>query len=266
MASFSQRVYALVRRVPRGRIVSYGAVAALLGHPRAARGVGHALAALPDGSNVPWWRVVNRNAEISLRAAPGPLLQRRLLEAEGVAFDGRGRASWKRFGWQPSEVHEAVAVAIPSRDRSRWLLVRRPADDAELPEAWGLPAGRRRSGEPWKRAVGRVGVEKLGVRLLAGSLLGQGELQRPGYLLRMRLYQAELSRGEPVVPQPHAGITQYTAYRWGPVARLRTSARRGSLCSRLMLEAQVPPGGDRLSGSLQRRPAAVRDRARREGG
>jgi O-6-methylguanine DNA methyltransferase len=264
MPGFSQRVYAMVRRVPRGRIVSYGAVAALLGRPRAARGVGQALSALPDESDVPWWRVVNRNGEISMRAAPGPLVQRRLLEAEGVVFDRLGRASWKRFGWQPLPVHEAVAVAIPSRDGPELLLVRRPADDGDLPGAWGLPAGRRRPGEPWTRAVRRVGSEKLGVHLRAGRFLARGELERPGYLLRMRLYEAALTGGEPVVPQPHPDITQYTACRWGPAASLRTAARRGSLCSKLLLEAD-DRGREMVSGGRPRRPAAARGRGRRAG-
>src|SRR5262245_5258328 len=97
---FSERVYRMVRRCPRGRVVSYGGIAALLGHPRAARGVGTALSALPDGSDVPWWRVVNHNGEISIKGVPhGPQLQRALLLAEGVEFDRRGRIDWKQFGW-----------------------------------------------------------------------------------------------------------------------------------------------------------------------
>lgn len=86
--------------MPYGRIVSYGGVAAILGTPRAARGVGHALFNLPDGSNVPWWRVVNRNGEISNRGTPhGARLQRELLKAEGVKFDRKGRIDWIEFGW-----------------------------------------------------------------------------------------------------------------------------------------------------------------------
>lgn len=82
-------------------MISYGGVAALLGAPRAARGVGRALCALAD-AGVPWWRVVNRNGEISTRCADhGPTLQRMLLEAEGVRFSRNGRIDWKRFGWRP---------------------------------------------------------------------------------------------------------------------------------------------------------------------
>jgi methylated-DNA-protein-cysteine methyltransferase-like protein len=100
---FAERVYALVVQVPCGRAVSYGGVAAMLGQPRAARAVGWALRNLPEGSEVPWWRVINRNGEISLPGPyPYPRLQRELLEREGVEFDARGRVDWARFGWTAS--------------------------------------------------------------------------------------------------------------------------------------------------------------------
>jgi methylated-DNA-protein-cysteine methyltransferase related protein len=105
--SFSERVYRVVRAVPRGRIVSYGGVAALLGQPRAARGVGHALRTLPDDSDVPWWRVVNRNGEISNRGTPNAhVIQKKLLQKEGVKFDRSGRASWEKHGWDAQDLPE----------------------------------------------------------------------------------------------------------------------------------------------------------------
>ena len=107
MSGFAQRVYEMVRQCPAGRIVSYGGVAALLGQPRAARGVGRALSELPDGSDVPWWRVVNRNGEISIKGVDhGPQLQRALLQREGVRFNRRGRIDWRKYGWngQPHDV------------------------------------------------------------------------------------------------------------------------------------------------------------------
>ena len=71
-----------------------------LGRPRGARGVGQALRALPDDTDVPWWRVVNRNAEISIKGkVHGPIIQRRLLEKEGVRFNKSGRSDWKKYGW-----------------------------------------------------------------------------------------------------------------------------------------------------------------------
>ena len=74
------RLWQVVRRIPRGRVATYGQIAALAGLPRAARQVGYALHALSDGSGVPWQRVVNARGGVSLRAAPGWAgLQRRLL-------------------------------------------------------------------------------------------------------------------------------------------------------------------------------------------
>ena len=100
MSDFAAEVYRMVKRCPRGRIVSYGGVAALIGQPRAARAVGKALNSLPDGSNVPWWRVVNSRGEVSIRGVQhGEILQRKLLEREGVKFQRNGRISWEQYGW-----------------------------------------------------------------------------------------------------------------------------------------------------------------------
>ncbi len=99
---FTSRVWAMVQLVPYGRVVSYGGVAALLGQPRAARGVGGGLAALPDDTAVPWWRVINRNGEISIKGPlHGAAIQRMLLEREGVRFGPTGRVAWAEFGWRP---------------------------------------------------------------------------------------------------------------------------------------------------------------------
>jgi methylated-DNA-protein-cysteine methyltransferase related protein len=99
-------VHALVRRVPAGRATSYGAIAAYLGNPRAARGVGWALAALSPDTEVPWWRVVNRNGEISIKGSPGlPALQRTLLKEDGVRFRRDGSIDLRKYGWEgPEEV------------------------------------------------------------------------------------------------------------------------------------------------------------------
>ena len=96
-ASFDREVYAVVRRIPPGRIATYGQVAGMLGRPRAARAVGGAMRRCPPG--VPWHRVVNAQGRISRRArAAGMLTQRLLLEREGVALR-RGRVDLARHGW-----------------------------------------------------------------------------------------------------------------------------------------------------------------------
>jgi methylated-DNA-protein-cysteine methyltransferase-like protein len=97
-----QRIYAVVRRVPRGRVATYGQVAALAGLPGHARQVGYALHALPKGTGLPWHRVINAKGEVSRRRRPGEeLSQRMLLEREGVRFDTRGRVALTRVGWTP---------------------------------------------------------------------------------------------------------------------------------------------------------------------
>ena len=96
------RIYAVVRRIPKGRVATYGQVAELAGLPRAARQVGYAMAALRPSTRVPWQRVVNARGEVSVRAEPGAeQVQRRRLEREGVRFDAAGRIALSRYGWQP---------------------------------------------------------------------------------------------------------------------------------------------------------------------
>ena len=96
---FFARVYALVRRIPRGQVATYGQVAVLLGVPRGARAVGWALRALPaaQATRVPWHRVLGAGGRISPRAGLGPEIQRRRLRAEGVRFVS-GRVDLARHG------------------------------------------------------------------------------------------------------------------------------------------------------------------------
>ena len=92
-------MWAFVRAVSRGRVVTYRQVAEAAGSPKAAQSVGNAMAiALSNNTDVPWWRVVRTNASISPKA---PDDQRERLKAEGVSFDERGRIDLDKFGWTP---------------------------------------------------------------------------------------------------------------------------------------------------------------------
>jgi methylated-DNA-protein-cysteine methyltransferase-like protein len=94
-----QRIYALVRQVPPGRVTTYGRVGKLDGC--SARTVGFAMAALPAGSDVPWQRVINRLGEVSpRRRSDGKLVQRMLLVTEGLRFDDRERVDLAVYGWE----------------------------------------------------------------------------------------------------------------------------------------------------------------------
>ncbi|MDG2303665.1 MAG: MGMT family protein [Candidatus Binatia bacterium] len=100
-----KKFYAVVRRVPCGKVATYGQIAILAGYPRHARHVGFALRALPEGSKVPWHRILNSRGEVSSRSFPGPdTLQRRLLEDENVKFSSKGRISLDRYGWEEGDV------------------------------------------------------------------------------------------------------------------------------------------------------------------
>jgi methylated-DNA-protein-cysteine methyltransferase-like protein len=96
--NFYERVYAMVRRIPRGRVATYGQVAALLGVPRGARAVGWALRGIGGrDARIPWHRVVGHGGRISLDGRPSGVLQRRRLRLEGVRFV-RGRVDVARHG------------------------------------------------------------------------------------------------------------------------------------------------------------------------
>src|SRR5262245_2794754 len=99
--SFYRLVYRVVRRIPRGRVVTYGQIAAILGRPRAARAVGTALAALHGVliDDVPWQRVISAAGRCSHRDGFWADIQREFLEGEGVRFDRRGRVDLARVRW-----------------------------------------------------------------------------------------------------------------------------------------------------------------------
>ena len=96
------RLYDVVRRVPRGKVATYGQIATIAGLHGHARQVGYAMAALGSSSTVPWQRVINAQGRISMRreGPGGTIIQQQLLEREGVVFKG-GRVDLKRFGWKP---------------------------------------------------------------------------------------------------------------------------------------------------------------------
>ena len=104
MTAYS-RIYAIVRRIPRGRVATYGQIAEVAGVPRHARQVGYALRALDsarDPDAIPWHRVINAQGEVSARAFPGyEELQRTLLEEEGIEIGAGDRIDLERWRWRP---------------------------------------------------------------------------------------------------------------------------------------------------------------------
>jgi methylated-DNA-protein-cysteine methyltransferase-like protein len=121
---FYRRIYRVVRHIPKGRVASYGVVARLAGRPGAARTVGWALSALPEDSDVAWWRVVNAAGRISLASHDhAAVVQRALLLREGVRFAPGGSLNLALYGW-PAEAYNVAAAAqtrAASSRRSRRL-------------------------------------------------------------------------------------------------------------------------------------------------
>ncbi len=99
--SYREKVYALVRSIPRGRVMTYGQIAAILGEGYTARTVGYVMHSA-SADNVPWQRVVNASGGCSTAKFTVPFdLQQKLLEQEGVVFDSKGRCDLSLCLWTP---------------------------------------------------------------------------------------------------------------------------------------------------------------------
>lgn len=102
-AGYRERVYEIVRRIPPGRVMTYGQIAEMLGEGYTARTVGYAMHAANE-ETTPWQRVINSQGACSTgRVILPPDKQQRMLEAEGVEFNARGRCDLNRYRWTPEE-------------------------------------------------------------------------------------------------------------------------------------------------------------------
>ncbi len=100
--SFYERVYNIVKHVPKGKVTTYGHIAFLAGNPNAARAVGYALKAIPLElhEEIPWQRVISSKGKISISSRPHAAnLQYELLKKEGIVFDSSGKTDLEKFGW-----------------------------------------------------------------------------------------------------------------------------------------------------------------------
>jgi len=136
------------------------------------------------------------------------------------------------------QTKHAIAFVIWNASRDKVLAVQRPSNDEDLPDVWGLPAGSLRAAETFDECVVRSGKEKLGVDLRIIRTIAAGEIERTAFTLYMKEYEVEIVQGEPSVPQPVEGITQYQRWQWAEPALLKEAAQKGSLCSRLFLSSR----------------------------
>ncbi len=96
-SELSERAIEILRRVPAGRVITYGLLAAAAGNPRGARQVVRILHTQSEVHDLPWHRVINAQGKISLPPGNGYELQRAKLESEGIEFEGDGRIDLKRY-------------------------------------------------------------------------------------------------------------------------------------------------------------------------
>ncbi len=102
----TRRIYEAVKKIPKGRVATYGQIAALAGNPRMSRAVGNALHRNPDGDRIPCYRVVNAKGELAQEFVfGGKAVQQKRLEADGIEVVN-GRIDLDRYGWRPKEKKE----------------------------------------------------------------------------------------------------------------------------------------------------------------
>lgn len=102
-------VYRFVKKIPRGRVTTYGEIARLLRLPGGARAAGYAMAACPSGRGIPWHRVIGAGGRVRM-PEPHASLQRKLLASEGVPIDN-GRIDMKLYGWSPQKARPRKKAA-----------------------------------------------------------------------------------------------------------------------------------------------------------
>ena len=146
----------------------------------------------------------------------------------------------------------AVALAVRQPGGDGVLGVLRPEDPGDpLAGVWGLPAasvgGPQRTPEALEEAVRHMAGRKLGLALTAVREVASGREERPGGALSMTLFETR-SAGEPTLPDAASadgGATLYAAWRWMRMPDFLPAAKRGSLCTRLLLGIRPPPAADR---------------------
>jgi len=115
-AGYRERVYEIVRRIPAGRVMTYGQIALMLGEGYTARTVGYVMHAA-DEETTPWQRVINSQGACSTgRVILPPDKQQRMLEAEGIEFNAKGRCDLGRYRWPPEE-DEQSETGLPEEEQ-----------------------------------------------------------------------------------------------------------------------------------------------------
>jgi methylated-DNA-protein-cysteine methyltransferase-like protein len=118
-----RRIYAVIRKIPKGRVATYGQVAELAGIPGGARVAGAALKTSKPGDRLPWQRVIGKASRLRGRIAihdpVGAAIQRNLLEHLGVSLGVRGLVALDAYGWVPPDQKKKSRRSKPTARKTR---------------------------------------------------------------------------------------------------------------------------------------------------
>lgn len=101
VSSFYIRAIEIIKKIPEGKVATYGQIAKYAGDPRGSRQIARILHSSSEKHELPWHRVVNSNGKISFKPGCGLELQKSLLESEGVIFDKDNKVDFKKYLWKP---------------------------------------------------------------------------------------------------------------------------------------------------------------------
>ncbi len=132
----------------------------------------------------------------------------------------------------------SASLVIYNEDRTKYLVTKRPLDDESMPGYWGFPtASKKYPDEPWEEVAHRAAKIKLGVEIEIVKMLGEDEIDRGDYILKLRNYEVKVISGKISVPQKNQEGTQYAELKWTfDPSGLIKSAKDGSLCARIFLK------------------------------
>jgi len=129
---------------------------------------------------------------------------------------------------------KCAAFLVVRNAEGKILIIKRPKEDSDDPDFWGLPASMLKEDETYEQAIIRVGKKKLGVSLKVGRFIGRGSLDRGDYILHGDEYEAEIISGEPELGKVEG--TSYVDWKWGTIEDLIPVAKSNSLCVNILLK------------------------------
>jgi methylated-DNA-protein-cysteine methyltransferase-like protein len=108
--SFTERVKILIKSIPKGKVSTYGQIAAFAGDPRGARQVARILHSCAEKDKLPWQRIINRRGRISISSGQGYELQYSLLRKEGICFSSDGSIDLNKYLWHPTNIDRFLSA------------------------------------------------------------------------------------------------------------------------------------------------------------